>query len=147
MIIISHRANLNGTDPLTENTVAQIKKVLAMGFHVEVDVWFVDGKLCAGHDYAGEEVLDLIYNKNIYWHCKNFEAAKMLWGTGLKYFIHDKDFASFTSDDFLWTNQKYPMSYRSIAVLPELIPDWDVSKAYGICTDYPLKYQKLYGSF
>ncbi len=38
MILIAHRANLNGPNYATANTPEQIDKVLAKGFNCEVDV-------------------------------------------------------------------------------------------------------------
>ena len=44
MILISHRGNLMGRDPETENSPQQIRKALSLGFEAEVDVWCVDGE-------------------------------------------------------------------------------------------------------
>lgn len=145
-IIISHRGNLDGPDPATENTIEQIKKVLAMGFYCEVDirVRITDGMVLSGHDSGEYDIASLLFEKNIYWHCKNIAAAQLCLFAGLKFFIHDNDFACLTSDKYIWTDKVMLAYSQSIAVLPELQPSEDLSKAYGICTDYPLKYKQLY---
>lgn len=119
-----------------------------MGFHVEVDVWGVNGKLLLGHDKPGEE--DVMPHSMIYYHCKNMAAADLMYGSNLNYFIHHNDFAGLTSKGRIWTNRPV-LNGKCISVLPERFTEKDIelyeidlSKAYGICTDYPLKYQKLY---
>lgn len=44
MKIISHRGNLNGPSPKTENTPEQIDFALKKGFDVEIDLWKINDK-------------------------------------------------------------------------------------------------------
>lgn len=138
MIIISHRGNINGADPQTENTPGQIKKALDLGFFVEVDVWGSSSRLWLGHDKPGEHTIGL--SPRIYYHCKNLQAAVLLYSEEVEYFIHDSDKYVLTSTGKLWTYPGNELSYISIAVLPETCEGWDIKNAFGVCTDYPLNY-------
>lgn len=148
MIIISHRGNLNGPDPETENTNKQIYKALDLGFEVEVDVWYKDKRLWLGHNDCEELVDDrsLYYGckGNVWFHCKNIAAFDFLKRIECnRYFFHSTDDIALTSNGCLWTYPGKELTETSIAVLPETVPDWDIKKAYGICTDYPNKYAAL----
>ncbi|BAZ17111.1 hypothetical protein NIES4071_89890 [Calothrix sp. NIES-4071] len=48
--ILSHRANINGSNHLTENTVKTCKESLHLGFGLELDVRGYNEKLYAKHD-------------------------------------------------------------------------------------------------
>ena len=50
MILISHRGNVNGRFEDWENKPEYINDALRLGYDVEVDVWFVNGKFMLGHD-------------------------------------------------------------------------------------------------
>jgi len=52
MIKISHRGNINGRIEEAENRPDYIEDTLRLGYDVEVDVWFLDGKFYLGHDEA-----------------------------------------------------------------------------------------------
>ena len=54
MKIIAHRANINGPKSLNENKISGIEKCIDMGFDIEVDIRFLDGKLYLGHDNPEE---------------------------------------------------------------------------------------------
>jgi hypothetical protein len=59
----------------------------------------------------------------------------------LHYFWHEHDTLTITNRGYLWVYPgKQPIS-GSIAVLPELNND-DVSKCYGVCSDFVVKYKK-----
>jgi len=137
MLIISHRGNLNGTDPETENTNWQIVKAITAGFFVEVDVWGIKGELWLGHDRPTEK-LTFELSKLIY-HCKDIHAAVICKEKGYHYFMHELDKRVLTSEGYFWTFPNQQICSHSIACLPELHPNWNIEKAAGICTDYPLK--------
>ena len=72
MKLIAHRGNVNGPDPLTENTPEKIESAIAAGYDVEIDIWYdEEGKLWLGHDeptyeitwwwLAGKQELSLIH--------------------------------------------------------------------------------------
>lgn len=144
-IIISHRGNLEGSDPKTENTNAQIKKVLNQGFNVEVDVWFKDAGIYLGHDEPKERLdYDILYRSGVWYHCKNIEAMEFFLDKGnCDFFFHDKDDVALTNNKYLWTYSGKALTVYSIAVLPEKANGWNIKKACGICTDYPKHYGTL----
>lgn len=151
MIIISHRGNLEGPRSCQENSKEAIDEALNLNFDCEVDLW-VDssGELFIGHDNA-EYPIDwnwlLERKENLWIHCKNLVALERLSikGENLNFFWHQSDDHVITSKSVIWSYPGKPLSARAIAVLPELHepPDLAVLKeAYGICTDYPLKFDR-----
>lgn len=153
MIIISHRGNVFGPNTAShgENHPDSIENALRNGFNVEIDVSFINGNYMLGHD----EPIHIISNpkkffkNDLLWvHCKNIEAIFILKKISKKYdgshiFFHDKDDCTLTSTGYIWTYPKNQLlTYDSIAVMPELVPEWNLTNAYGICTDYPHKFIK-----
>ena len=56
MKYIAHRGNLNGPNRLLENKPDYLNVALSLGYDVEVDVWFIDGKFFLGHDRPDYEI-------------------------------------------------------------------------------------------
>ena len=146
MIKIAHRGNINGPNPSQENHPDYLKAALSLGFDAEVDVWLIDGKYILGHDGPQYEVpLTFLYNERFWIHAKNIPAISDLnvrsRSSFINCFFHDVDDCVLTSDGWIWT---YPgktiIGPGAIAVMPERVPDWDISKAFGVCSDYPDKY-------
>jgi hypothetical protein len=156
-IIIAHRGLLDGPDSDLQNHPDQITKALGLGFHVEIDVWYIDGIWFLGHDGPEHriEFEFLIQHSNKLWiHCKNvatFFEIKTNNRYQFNYFFHDTDAVVFTSKSFIWTyfGKRETMHHSSICVMPEVNYPWDeiVQMAKnnswcGICTDYPRKLQE-----
>ena len=138
MIIISHRGNVDGSDPSKENTIKQIDKVISMGIPVEIDVRVVDDKWFLGHDYGQYQIDNsyLLQNKEMLWcHAKNISALENMLELGLHCFWHQEDDYTLTSKGIIWA---YPNKYagKGILVKPskEFI-DKNNKSIYGICTD------------
>lgn len=115
---------------------------------MEVDFWVINNGLYLGHDdpyykISNVELLPLIWMA--WFHCKNVEAIDYCFNHGLNGFWHEEDKYTVTVHGFTWTYRGYILGKRSIAVLPELMPEWDISNAWGICTDFPEKYKEMYG--
>ena len=155
MKIISHRGNLNGPDPLTENSPTQIDKCIEKGYDVEVDIWVgVDGGIWLGHDepqYSTTEDWLLFRFRNLWIHCKNIEAMVYLreHAPHLNYFWHQEDDYTLTSLGWCWAYPNKPIpksdpdsfySLESVCVMPEL-HNSDPSNFHAICTDYPERYK------
>ena len=52
MILISHRGNIGGPNKKFENEPEYILWAIKNGFHVEIDVWFLESNgFYLGHDY------------------------------------------------------------------------------------------------
>ena len=76
MKIISHRGNIEGPDASVENHPDQIKKVIEMGFDVEIDVRYIDGKYVLGHDTPDYQVSkDFLLNNKLWCHAKNIDGT------------------------------------------------------------------------
>lgn len=146
MIYIAHRGNTQGPNPEKENHPDYILDAVQQGFDVEVDVWVINGKFLLGHDAPQYEVgREFLLNDSFWHHAKNIQAFyqlnKMRPNYLINCFFHDTDAAVLTSGGWLWTYPGKELTSDSIAVMPERVPDWDISQAYGICTDFPIKYQ------
>jgi len=138
MILISHRGNLNGPNPKTENCPTQILKVLEMGFDCEVDVWREQGKFYLGHDDPNYSVDQAFLSKpNLWIHAKNLEALTNM-PNGVNFFWHETDSYTLTSKGYIWTFPNKTTSGKSVIV--DKSRNWR-SKNYncfGVCTDYIL---------
>jgi hypothetical protein len=142
MILISHRGNVNGRNPDKENSPDYILEA-SQQFDVEIDVWSIDGKLYLGHDgptYLTDE--KFLTNDKFWCHAKNLDAlVAMLNNDRIHCFWHQEDDVTLTSRNYLWTYPGKPIaSIGAIAVVPERAPDWDISKALGVCSDYIEKF-------
>lgn len=148
-IIISHRGNLAGPNPGEENDPGYVEFALALGFDVEIDVRTKDGNLYLGHDGPQYEIqYEFLYNPRIWVHCKDIStASNLINDRNINSFWHQKDSIGFTTKGYLWTYPGCKITPQSIAVLPERVEEWDMHLGHGICTDYPIKYRKIYGAF
>lgn len=145
MIYIAHRGNTQGPNPEKENHPDYIRDAVRKGYDVEVDVWLVDGKYTLGHDKPQYEVADhFLENPHFWLHAKDIKTITALIDPGflVNAFFHETDPCTVTTQKWIWTYPGHPvLGWRSIAVMPEIFPDWDLSQAGGICTDFPIEYQ------
>lgn len=145
MRFIAHRGNLNGPIPERENHPSYIQSAISSGFDVEIDVWYQNEKFILGHDKPDYEVgYQFFYNDRLWVHCKNIEALRKLVTNPLvNAFYHDQDDCVLTSQGFIWT---YPrlltLTDKSIAVMPERVPEWDLTGIYAVCSDYVSELKK-----
>lgn len=142
MLIISHRGNLNGPDPSTENREETIEAAIARGLDCEIDVWAVDDVIWLGHDGPDRKTtLEFLtsHKKSLWVHCKNLAALIMLKDT-FNCFFHDKDEYTLTSHGYIWGNIGSPMTSQTIQVMPEKASA-SSNECLGVCTDYPSRYQ------
>lgn len=143
MIRIAHRGNVEGANPDSENHPYQIVAAISAGFDVEVDVWVEDELFFLGHDNPLHPV-DESYIKDIskysWYHCKNLEALDTFTKKfpEYRYFWHEEDRFTLTSNGYIWTYPGQPVTDKSIIVDLEAT---DLQKygniPYAICTDYP----------
>ena len=146
MLIISHRANINGPSPETENKPEQILICLKEGLDVEIDVWFINNKLYLGHDEPTYEIEEnFLENEHLWCHAKNFDALNfMVKNEKIHFFWHQTDEYTITSKGYIWTFPTFYLDEKSICVLPEKDPNFRMPpKLHGICTDYPLRYRVI----
>lgn len=142
MIRIAHRGNINGPSD-RENEPNYLLDAIAQGFEIEVDVWYTSGSLWLGHDYAQYQIDYTFLSKisdRAWFHCKNLEALHYFSDSlsSTRYFWHQEDDFTLTSNRYIWTYPGQPVTGRSIIV--DLDAN-DLTKygniPYGICTDYP----------
>ena len=143
MILISHRGNTNGKFESYENEPTYIEKAISEGYDVEIDMWWVDGRIYLGHDNPQHEIDDDWIAKRIdkLWvHCKNVELLNWIRSTQLHYFWHESDLVTLTSKNYIWAYVGKQPIEGSIAVMPEIYNE-DVSQCVGICSDYIERYK------
>lgn len=141
-IMIAHRGNVDGPCE-RENQPLHILAALALGYHAEIDVWWHKENFWLGHDKPEHMIGEQFLQKKKKWlwcHAKNIEALKKLLEMKIHCFFHDQDDCTLTSKGYIWTYPGKEITEGSIAVMPERVPDWDISKAAGICTDFPKEY-------
>ena len=137
MLLISHRGNINCESNKNENCLSYLLEAINKGYEVEADVWYDDG-WWLGHDKPTYKVE---FNKLfLFWcHAKNSEALQLLNNTchvTHKYFWHEKDTYTLTSNGYIWVYPTKQLLSNSICVLPEKGFMGDIHKCGGICSDF-----------
>jgi len=147
MILISHRGNLDGEAPERENHPEYIDEAMELGYNVEIDLWFVEGKFMLGHDEPQYEVhTEWLYQRSdkLWIHCKNVKAFEFFNffhdKQDIHYFWHEQDTATLTSKGYIWAYPGKQPIKNSIAVMPEINND-STTACKGICSDYIQKYK------
>jgi len=144
MILISHRGNLAGKNPSRENTKEYIQEAISAGFNVEIDVWFIDGMFCVGHDKPKQVISRkfLTENKDKLWcHAKNIPALNKMIELNLHCFWHESDRVTLTSKGYVWAHVGRQPIEKSIAVMPEIAKE-DTSQCIGVCSDEIIYYAR-----
>ena len=147
MILISHRGNINGKNVERENHPSYIDEAIEAGYDVEIDVWYLGGRLFLGHDSA-QYVVDIHWLENrsnkLWIHCKNMDALSYFneyeWKQSIQfnYFSHDVDMGVLTSHSYIWSTN---LCDRGILVLPEVFNNEPNEGTIGICSDVIEKYK------
>jgi hypothetical protein len=142
-VYISHRGNLTGPNSGLENSPDYVQNALWQGFDVEIDVWRVGDKTFLGHDGPTYDVTSgFVWHGSLWCHAKNPDALVWLLAQGHHCFWHQEDDMVLTSQGHIWTYPGKILTPSSIAVMPERVPEWDVSGCYGICSDYVETYKE-----
>ena len=135
MILISHRGNINGSNPEMENNPEYIQKALDLGYDVEVDVWSIDKQFYLGHDEPQYKIeRSFLQNKKLWCHAKNIEAFYRMIDDEIHCFFHDKDKVALTSRGYFWSAFEDEMTSKSICVMPPSSRDLPKNIA-GVCSD------------
>lgn len=139
MIFIAHRGNLNGPNKTKENHPEYIEAAIREGFDVEIDLWYFDNSFWLGHDIMEYQINDgflLKHQQKLWCHAKSVVALKELLDLNMHCFYHERDKATLTSKNFIWTHPDCNIiTSQSIYVLPGK-RGGDFSKAAGVCSDY-----------
>lgn len=144
-VLIAHRGLFLGPDSKLENHPDQLLLARSKNYHIEIDLWVIDGKWYLGHDNPQYLItMDWIKNLDLLstWiHAKNidalFELRKRCWEG--HYFYHQNDDVVLTSTNFLWTYPGKQLTPMSVFVMPEMINAVETAgyeKIYGVCSDY-----------
>lgn len=145
MKLISHRGNINGSDPMRENSPDYILEAIEKGFDVEIDIWYENGEFYSGHDFPQDEIsLDfLINNKNKLWcHAKTIDTLYELIKLKLHTFFHNRDLATLTSKGFIWTYPNEDVTPKSVIVNNNsTVRKYNIN-IYGVCSDYIENWRK-----
>ena len=138
MKLISHRGNINGSDPGKENSPSYIKSALNAGYNVEIDVWNLNGTWFLGHDDPIYEIdIKFLMNDKLLCHAKNLAALdKMLVHTNIHCFWHQEDHYTITSRGYIVSYPGYETTPRTICMKPELADPDSIPDCHGICSDY-----------
>jgi hypothetical protein len=147
MLIISHRANIDGPDASIENKPEAIEFLINKKVSVEVDLRIYNDSPYFGHDEAQYKTsLDFLKeNEGWLWvHCKDREAFAFALQHNFNCFWHNIDDYTITNHGYVWAYPgKESVGQMSIAVMPELF--WKKEEVmsknfFGVCTDYPTAY-------
>ena len=145
MIYISHRGNLEGPNNDTENTKDQILKCINLRYHVEIDLWFLEGSYFLGHDEPKEKISKNFlhrYSDHLWCHAKSPEALFNLRKDNLHCFWHEEDKYTLTSNGIIWAYPNNILNNNSICVLPEK-QSISFANILGVCSDYIVFYRSL----
>jgi hypothetical protein len=141
MILISHRGNINGRNIEKENHPDYIDETIKLGYDVEIDIWFINGKFWLGHDKPQYKIdHTFLMNKKLWCHAKNLEALLEMKNYIIHYFWHENDTVTLTSEGYIWAHPGKQPIKNSIAVMPEVYDD-NINYCVGICSDYIQKYK------
>lgn len=144
MVLISHRGNIEGPNPALENHPDYITNAWHKGYDVEIDVWLENGKFILGHDVPQYEVdWKFLANQALWCHAKNIEALSAMLNSGAHCFWHQADDVVLTSKGFMWTFPKKRLTKMSVCVLPGPSTEQDLTRCYGVCSDWIKNYEYL----
>ena len=146
MFFISHRGNLNGPNPMKENSVEYINNALSKKFDVEIDLWFKNNNFFLGHDEPKYEIdLNFLKKPGLWIHAKNLECFYQLSNFDLNFFWHEEDKITITSKGFFWNYPGTLLSKKSICVLPEKSDIKEVD-CLGYCSDFIKDFHDRYNN-
>jgi hypothetical protein len=143
MLLVSHRGNLNGSDPVLENSPEYILLALNKGYDVEIDVWFYKNSFYLGHDEPLYKInKTFLTNKKFWCHAKNIKAMDKMLKNNIHCFWHQNDKLTLTNKNIPWC---FPNAFIKNGITVVLNKDKKIlnKKYFGICTDYILYYNRL----
>jgi hypothetical protein len=145
MILISHRGNIDGPNPEKENHPDYLLDAQLKGYHIEIDIWYLDKTWVLGHDSPqypiGGDIANKFNPETAWIHIKNPPALEEI-NTSSKwnYFWHTDEDYVLTSKQFIWVYPNKFLLNKSICVLPEDGFLGNINRCSAICTDFIKKY-------
>ena len=146
MIYIAHRGNVNGPNPVRENSPEYIQEALGAGYDCEVDLFIISGSPYLGHDNPQYKVTEKWLNErknNLWIHAKTFDSASWLANSKFEfeYFCHEKDNFTLTQKNYIWLHDlaRIP-NFKCIIPLiaREQVTKYKYKNFYAVCSDYIL---------
>ena len=135
MKLISHRGNIEGSNPQRENDPEYILEAIDLGYDVEVDIW-ARKQLWLGHDKPQYPcpLSFLMQNRNKLWiHCKNDEALfTLIHFEYLNIFFHQEDDRTLNSKGYIWTYPNKSVCEKSVLVLEDT-RNYVGKNCFGLC--------------
>lgn len=146
MKIIAHRGNLEGPSQ-NENSFDKLYLALDQGFDIEIDVWFKNNNFYLGHDHPEFKIhhndINLLESSKTWTHAKCLKTASELnKNKKINFFFHENDKMTLTSKNYIWMFPNTQIIERAVVVLPENYKNINLDWAFGICTDFPIRYRK-----
>tara|TARA_R110001592_G_scaffold19312_1_gene79403 strand:- start:424 stop:855 length:432 start_codon:yes stop_codon:yes gene_type:complete len=143
MILISHRGNVEGSNPQLENHPTRIDGAIGQGYDCEIDVRVIDNKIYLGHDNPQHLInIGWLHNRknNLWIHCKDLETFSKFntYYNKFNYFFHDSDLGVLTSYSYIWSANNVK---NGILVMPELFNTKPNNNTLGVCSDYIQNYK------
>jgi len=151
MRFIAHRGNIVGPNPAQENKLEYIDKAISNGCDVEIDLRTKNKRLFLGHDGPDHEVtLNWLMDRkeNLWVHIKDYGSLIAVMNTDLKYFCHEQDKYTLTSNGYIWSHDlSNQMNEKCIVPLlsKESVQDYKQKDFYAVCTDYILESMQKFG--
>lgn len=140
MLLISHRGNTKGPEEQKENLPIRVRNLLLSGYHVEVDVWWIEDNFFLGHDSPQYKILPLfLKHENLWCHAKNLDALIKMKSFGIKrFFWHQNDDYTLTSEGIIWTfpNKICPEDGIIVCQTLEETKEMFTKNIRGICSDW-----------
>jgi hypothetical protein len=124
-----------------ENHPFYIEEAIYLGFDVEIDVRLINNQIWLGHDkpqyLTSQNFIDR-YKDSLWIHCKNLEALEYFikLKKDYRYFWHEEDSYTLTSNGLIWTYPKKPVTDQSIIVLQDSSLTDEYKNVFGVCSDY-----------
>lgn len=141
-LLISHRGNTDGMNPVRENSVSYIKEALEKGYQVMVDLWLVGTEHLAMGTERALHAVDLAFLKenNVICHAQTVETLEFLLAHEVHcFYATGADHRALTNGGLIWTQGDPKITQRCIMAMPEwFIPDLSSLahiKCSGICSD------------
>ena len=150
MIYISHRGNLEGKWAERENSPDYIDRAIKLGYDVEVDLRSKNEELWLGHDYPQYKV-SIVWlmarRKNLWIHVKDYGALVSIMRTELKFFCHEQDKYTLTSNGYIWSHDLTNKA-NDKCIIPllssESVSSYNQEDFYAVCSDYIYECEKKF---
>jgi len=150
MIFIAHRGNTRGRNIELENQPHYLNAAIALGYHVETDVWFENDTFYLGHDRPEHEInVNYLRSAMIWVHAKTLKTLNALLDyQDINCFYINRDRGTLTSIGYIWTSayRRLELCDKTIVCLPERLGGglYNFSECAGICSDNIIQYQEAY---